>query len=82
MEQYRRLKNDVSSMLDNLEALEEKLMARVIYWSQESCMSVILACRLSRQNFAFYLKALFEQHEFPTEFETWALVKWFLSFQF
>ena len=36
MEQYRQLKNDISSMLDNLDALEEKLIARVIYWSQES----------------------------------------------
>ena len=36
MEQYRQLKNDISSMLDNLDALEEKLIARVIYWSQKS----------------------------------------------
>ena len=36
MEQYRQLKNDISSMLDNLDALEEKLIARVIYWLQES----------------------------------------------
>ena len=30
MEQYRQLKDDISSMLDNLNALEEKLLARVI----------------------------------------------------
>jgi len=36
MEQYHQLKNDISSMSDNLDALEEKLIARVIYWSQES----------------------------------------------
>ena len=41
MEQYRQLKNDISLMLDNLDALEEKLIARMIYWSRESCMSVI-----------------------------------------
>ena len=31
MEQYRQLKNDISSMLDNLDALEKKLIARVRY---------------------------------------------------
>ena len=31
MEQYRQLKNDISLMLDNLDALEEKLIARMIY---------------------------------------------------
>lgn len=31
MEQYRQLKNDMSLMLDNLDSLEEKLIARVIY---------------------------------------------------
>jgi len=31
MEQYRQLKNNISSMLDNLDTLGEKLMARVIY---------------------------------------------------
>ena len=36
MEQYHQLKNDILSMLDNLVVLEEKLIARVIYWSQES----------------------------------------------
>ena len=36
MEQYRPSKNDILSMLDNLDVLEEKLIARVIYWSQES----------------------------------------------
>ena len=30
MEQYRQLKDDISSMLDNLKALEEKLIARMI----------------------------------------------------
>jgi len=33
MEQYCQLKNDISSLLDNLDALEETLIARVIYWS-------------------------------------------------
>ena len=60
MEQYRQLKNDISSMLDNLDALEEKLIAT---WSTDHERVVR---RLSRQNFAFYLQALFEQHEFPT----------------
>ena len=36
MEQYCQLKNDISSMLNNLDALEEKLIARVRYWSPES----------------------------------------------
>ena len=31
MEQYCQLKNDISSMLNNLDALEEKLIARVRY---------------------------------------------------
>ena len=30
MEQYRQLNDDISSMLDNLTTLEEKLIARVI----------------------------------------------------
>ena len=30
MEQYRQLNDDISSMLDNLNTLEEKLIARVI----------------------------------------------------
>ena len=30
MEQYHQLKDDISSMLDNLKALEEKLIARMI----------------------------------------------------
>ena len=30
MEQYRQLNDDISSMLDNLNNLEEKLIARVI----------------------------------------------------
>ena len=30
MEQYRQLNDDISSMLDNLNTLEEKLTARVI----------------------------------------------------
>ena len=30
MEQYRQLNDDISSMLDNLNTLEEKLVARVI----------------------------------------------------
>ena len=34
MEQYRQLKN-ILSMLDNLDALKEKLIGRVIYWLQE-----------------------------------------------
>ena len=36
MEQYCQLKKDISSMLDNLDALEQKLMASVMCWSQES----------------------------------------------
>ena len=34
MEQYHQLKN-ILSMLDNLDALKEKLIGRVIYWLQE-----------------------------------------------
>ena len=30
MEQYRQLNDDISSMLDNLNTLEEKIIARVI----------------------------------------------------
>ena len=33
MEQYRLLKSDILSMLDMLDALEEYLIARMIYWS-------------------------------------------------
>ena len=33
MEQYRLLKNNILSMLDMLDALEEYLIAQVIHWS-------------------------------------------------